>query len=151
MQDADGNRKGGDLLVGMEQTLLERIDNPEQGGYRLTADPHRVIESVLTHLRKMLNVRQGSVSTLPDYGIPDLNSLFTQYPDAIQALRRIIRDSLEKYEPRLQRVNVRYLPDEENPLLLRFEITARLVMDDQDPPIRFETVVGDNGKVRVRG
>ena len=137
--------------MALEQTLLERIDNPVQGGYRLTADPHRVIESVLRHLRKMLNVRQGSVSTLPDYGIPDLNSLFTQYPDAVQALRRILRDSLEKYEPRLRRVNVRYLPDEENPLLLRFEITARLAMDDQDSPVRFETVVGDNGKVRVRG
>ena len=134
-----------------EQTLLERIDNPEQGGYRLTADPHRTIESVLTHLRKMLNVRQGSVATLPDYGIPDLNSLFTEYPDAVQALRRIIRASLEKYEPRLRRVTVRYLPDEENPLILRFEIKARLAMDDQDAPIRFETVVGDNGKVRVRG
>jgi type VI secretion system protein len=143
--------KGRNSLVAMERTLLERIDNPEQGGYRLTADPHRTIESVLTHLRKMLNVRQGSVCTLPDYGIPDLNSLFTQYPDAVMALRRIIKESLEKYEPRLRRVNVRYLPDEENPLLLRFEITARLVMDDQDSPIRFETVVGDSGKVRVRG
>jgi len=137
--------------VSSEQTLLERIDNPEQGGYRLTADPHRTIESVLTHLRKMLNVRQGSVATLPDYGIPDLNSLFTEYPDAVQALRRIIRASLEKYEPRLRRVTVRYLPDEENPLILRFEIKARLAVDDQDSPIRFETVVGDNGKVRVRG
>ena len=137
--------------MAFERTLLERIDNPEQGGYRLTADPHRIIESVLTHLRKMLNVRQGSVCTLPDYGIPDLNSLFMQYPDAVLALRRIIRDMLEKYEPRLRRVNVRYLPDEENPLMLRFEITARLVLDDQEPSIRFETVVGDNGKVRVRG
>jgi len=137
--------------VSSEQTLLERIDNPEQGGYRLAADPHRTIESVLTHLRKMLNVRQGSVSTLPDYGIPDLNSLFMQYPDAVQALRRIIRASLEKYEPRLRRVNVRYLPDEENPLMLRFEIKAQLIMDDQDSPVRFETIVGDNGKVRVRG
>ncbi len=134
-----------------ERTLLERIDNPEQGGYRLAADPHRTIESVLTHLRKMLNVRQGSVCTLPDYGIPDLNSLFMQYPDAVLALRRIIRDSLEKYEPRLRGVNVRYIPDEENPLMLRFEIKARLVMDEQESPVRFETVVGDNGEVRVRG
>ena len=137
--------------MALERTLLERIDNPEQGGYRLTSDPHRVIESVLTHLRKMLNVRQGSVCTLPDYGIPDMNSLFAQYPDAVLALRRIIKDSLEKYEPRLRRVNVRYLPDEENPLVLRFEITARLVMGEEEPPIRFETVVGDNGKVQVRG
>ena len=137
--------------MAQERTLLERIDNPQQGGYRLTADPHKTVESVLEHLRKMLNVRQGSVCTLPDYGIPDLNSLFMQYPDAVLALRRIIRESLEKYEPRLRRVNVRYIPDEDDPLILRFEITARLVMDEKDSPIRFETVVGDNGEVRVRG
>lgn len=137
--------------MAQERTLLERIDNPQQGGYRLTADPHRTVESVLEHLRKMLNVRQGSVCTLPDYGIPDLNSLFMQYPDAVLALRRIIRESLEKYEPRLRRVNVRYIPDEDDPLILRFEITARLAMDEKDSPIRFETVVGDNGEVRVRG
>ena len=137
--------------MAQERTLLERIDNPQQGGYRLTADPHKTVESVLEHLRKMLNVRQGSVCTLPDYGIPDLNSLFMQYPDAVLALRRIIRESLEKYEPRLRRVNVRYIPDEDDPLILRFEITARLAMDEKDSPIRFETVVGDNGEVRVRG
>ena len=137
--------------MAQERTLLERIDNPQQGGYRLTADPHRTVESVLEHLRKMLNVRQGSVCTLPEYGIPDLNSLFMQYPDAVLALRRIIRESLEKYEPRLRRVNVRYIPDEDDPLILRFEITARLAMDEKDSPIRFETVVGDNGEVRVRG
>ena len=137
--------------MAQERTLLERIDNPQQGGYRLTADPHRTVESVLEHLRKMLNVRQGSVCTLPDYGIPDLNSLFMQYPDAVLALRRIIRESLEKYEPRLRRVNVRYIPVEDDPLILRFEITARLAMDEKDSPIRFETVVGDNGEVRVRG
>jgi type VI secretion system protein len=99
----------------------------------------------------MLNVRQGSVSTLPDYGIPDLNSLFMQYPDAVLALRRIIKELLEKYEPRLRRINVRYLPDDENPLILRFEITAHLVMQDSTERLRFETAVGDNGKVQVRG
>ena len=138
-------------MVVLERTLLERIDKPEQGGYRLTANPHRIIESVLTHLRKMLNVRQGSVCTLPDYGIPDLNSLFMEYPDGVRALSRIIRDSIEKYEPRLQRIQVRYLPDDQDPLNLRFEITARLAMDEDQPSVRFETVVGDNGAVRVRG
>jgi type VI secretion system protein len=137
--------------VAFEQSLLERMDHPEQGGYRLAPDPHRTIDSILTHLRKMLNVRQGSVSTLPDYGIPDLNSLFMQYPDGVLALRRIIKELLEKYEPRLRQINVRYLPDDENPLILRYEINARLVIEGDEPPIRFETAVGDNGKVRVRG
>jgi len=137
--------------VSLEQTLLERINNPEQGAYRLNPEPHLVVASILRHLRKMLNVRQGSVCTLPDYGIPDLNSLFLLYPDAVLALRKIIRNSLEKYEPRLRRVKVRHLPDEDDPLMLRFEITAQLVLDGNSTPVRFETAVGHNGRVKVRG
>ncbi len=136
--------------MAFEQTLLERINNPESGAYKLNPEPHLVIESVLRHLRKMLNVRQGSVCTLPDYGIPDLNSLFMQYPDAVLALRKIIRNSLEKYEPRLRGVKVNHLPNEDDPLILRFEIRARLFLDGKTSPVRFETVVGDNGRVKVR-
>jgi type VI secretion system protein len=142
---------GGGSFVAIEGSLLERIDRPEEGGYRLQSDSRRVTESVLEHLRKMLNVRQGSVTTLPDYGIPDLNDLFSQYPDPVPTLRRILKESLEKYEPRLRRVSVRYVRDEDNPLGLRFDITARLAVDDQDAPLQFETLIGDNGRVKVRG
>jgi type VI secretion system protein len=99
----------------------------------------------------MLNVRQGSVSTLPDFGMPDLNDLFAQYPDPVHALRRIIKELIENYEPRLKRVMVSYVPDEDNPLNLRFDITAYLEVDDKDAPLRFETVVGMSGRTQVRG
>jgi type VI secretion system protein len=137
--------------VAVEGTLLERMDQPDEGGYRLQSDIHRVTESVLNYLRKMLNVRQGSVATLPDFGMPDLNDLYMQYPDPVVALRRIIKDLIENYEPRLKRVIVRYVPDEEDPLSLRFDITAHLEVDEQSTPLRFETVVGDTGRILVRG
>lgn len=135
-----------------EKSLLERIDDPDdQDDRRLNADPHRISQSVIRHLSKMLNVRQGSVLALPDYGMPDFNDLSTQFPDAINAIRRVIKESLEKYEPRLRRVTVRHIPNEDDPLDLRFEIVARLVADGQEAPILFETMVGDSGHVRIRG
>ena len=137
--------------MAVEGTLLERMDQPDEGGYRLQSDIYRVTESVLNHLRKMLNVRQGSVLTLPDFGMPDLNDLFAQYSDPVIALRRIIKELIEKYEPRLKQVVVSYVPDEDNPLTLRFDITAYLEVDDQDAPLRFETVVGESGRTLVRG
>jgi type VI secretion system protein len=127
------------------------MDRPQEDGYRLQSDIYRVTESVLSYLRKMLNVRQGSVSTLPDFGMPDLNDLFAQYPDPVHALRRIIKELIENYEPRLKRVMVSYVPDEDNPLNLRFDITAYLEVDDKDAPLRFETVVGMSGRTQVRG
>jgi type VI secretion system protein len=127
------------------------MDQPGEDGYRLQSDIYRVTESVLNYLRKMLNVRQGSVATLPDFGMPDLNDLFLQYPDPIMALRRIIKDLIQNYEPRLKEVTVHYITDEDNPLSLRFDITAHLEVDDQDMPLRFETVVGDSGRTHVLG
>jgi type VI secretion system protein len=127
------------------------MDQPDEGSYRLQPDVYRVTESVLNYLRKMLNVRQGSVLTLPDFGMPDLNDLYTQYPDPVVVLRRIIKELIEKYEPRLKRVVVRYVRDDDNPLTLRFDITAYLELDGQDAPLRFETVVGDSGRTLVRG
>jgi type VI secretion system protein len=139
------------LAVAAEGTLLERMDMPDESNYRLEPDVYRVTESVLNYLRKMLNVRQGSVATLPDYGMPDLNDLYMQYPDPVLALRRIIKELIEKYEPRLRHVIVRYVPDEDDPLSHRFDITAHLVVDNETAPLRFETVVGDTGRIQVRG
>ena len=135
----------------VEGTLLERMDQPGGGSYRLQTDIYRVTESVLNYLRKMLNVRQGSVATLPDFGMPDLNDLFAQYPDPVMVLKRTIKDLIENYEPRLKQVVVRYVLDEDNPLSLRFDITAYLEVDDQDTPLRIETVVGESGYTQVRG
>ncbi|MFQ5773100.1 MAG: type VI secretion system baseplate subunit TssE [Kiloniellaceae bacterium] len=133
-----------------ERSLLERIGDPDEDGRRLHVDPARLAESVARHLTRMLNVRQGSVITLPDYGMPDFNDLFVRFPDGLNAIRRAIKDSVEKYEPRLRRVAVQYVLDEEDPLNLRFKITARLVIGDRAEPVAFETLIGDSGRVQVR-
>ena len=137
--------------MAFEKTLLERIDDPDTTGERrLHADPHRVSQSVIRHLQKMLNVRQGSVLTLPDYGMPDFNDLAKQFPSAIVAIRRVIKDSLEKYEPRLRRVQIRHIPNEDDPMDLQFEISARLVLDDEESAVTFQTVLNDTGHVQAR-
>lgn len=134
-----------------ERSFFERLVNPDEFN-NLTAhvDPDKVARSVLRHLKQMLNTRAGSAATLPDYGLPDFNDLVLRFPDAILELRRAIKLCAEKYEPRLTNVKVDYLPDEENPLGLRFEITAQLVIDGERAGIWFETTLNSAGKVAVR-
>jgi cyclic pyranopterin phosphate synthase len=43
--------------------------------------------SVATHLAKMLSTRAGSVQTLPDYGLPDLNDMRLSLHDSLQQAR----------------------------------------------------------------
>ncbi|MEM8985874.1 MAG: type VI secretion system baseplate subunit TssE [Pseudomonadota bacterium] len=137
--------------MAFEKSLLERIRAGDPSAHRrVTLEPADVAESVIRHLAKMFNVRQGSALTSPDYGMPDFNDLALQFPNAINVIRRVIRESVDKYEPRLKNVAVAHMPNEDNPLELRFKITAQLVLDGDKTPVAFETVMDDAGKVRVR-
>ena len=126
-----------------ERTLLERLANPEPPGARhLALDVNRLKRSVLLHLQKMLNSRHGLAPAQPDYGIPDLNEFMFAYPDSISPMRQAIEQSIEKYEPRLTNVKAEWIPDEDNPLNVRFEITARLVAEEENIPVSFTTNLG---------
>jgi type VI secretion system protein len=133
-----------------ERSLLERIDNPDEPERRLGANATRMAESIANHLTRMLNVRQGSCEALPDYGMPDFNDLIGQFPDGLNHIRRAIRDSVERYEPRLRRITVKHLRDEDNPLDLRFRVSASMILDDREEQVSFETLVGQSGQVQVR-
>lgn len=138
--------------MSQEQSLFERLQNPDEGGeYKLKINVNKAADSVLAHLRNMLNTRQGSVPTLPDYGLPDFNDIAVNFPDAIFELRRIIKQCIESYEPRLSRVKVDYAKDEENPLSMRYEITAQLNLGDENANVWFETTLDSAGRVKVRG
>jgi type VI secretion system protein len=134
-----------------ERSLLERIDNPDNREARtLSVDINKVSESIIIHLKNMFNVRQGSVMTLDDYGMPDFNDIIAEFPNAIKVVRGVIKDSIRKYEPRLSRVVVSHIDDPNRPLELLFSVKAELQLEDGNVPFVFETVVGDSGSVKVR-
>lgn len=99
----------------------------------------------------MLNSRHGCATAQPDYGIPDLNEFMFSFPESISPMRQAIQTSIEKYEPRLKNVKAIWAPDEDDPLNIRFEITARLVTEDRDVPISFRTGVGSVGGLTIEG
>jgi type VI secretion system protein len=127
-----------------ERTLLERIAEPDTGG-RLALDTNRLRRSVLSHLRRLLNARHGHAPAQPDYGIPDLNEFMFSMPESIVPMQKAIQKSIEKYEPRLTKVKVVWAPDEDDPLNIRFEITARIRTDDEEMPISLTTNLGSGG------
>lgn len=130
-------------VIRNESTLLERLTNPDPtGSRRLDLDMGRVKRSILNHLQQMFNTRHGHAPAQPDYGIPDLNTFMFEFPESIAPMRQAIERSIEKYEPRLKHVKAVWVRDEENPLNIRFEISARLAMDKGNIPFKFSTQVG---------
>lgn len=133
-----------------EQTLFQRLLDPQPGRATTSFDATRQMDSVLSHLREMFNVRAGAVPTRPDYGLPDFNDLVIQFPAAVPAISRAIKHQIEMFEPRLRKVSVRHVPDPDRPLSLFFNISAEMVMPDGQERVAFETVLGADGSVSVR-
>ena len=113
-------------------------------------DPRRVTDSVLRHLQRLLNTKEGNVPIAPDYGVPDFTDFLHSYPDSVREMERTLRLVIQKYEPRLKAVRVSFVPQDESALSLSFQITARLSTEEKTQ-VLFETRVDSEGKIEVRG
>jgi type VI secretion system protein len=73
----------------------------------MTANLHdALLKSVHSHLERLLNSRQGDLSHLPDYGLPDMGEIYQDLPGSAPVLTAAIKACIEKYEPRLKNVVV---------------------------------------------
>ena len=135
-----------------EERLLERLriwgDEPHR---RSKQDTRRTTDSVLRHLQRILNTKRGNVPIAEDYGVPDFTDLIRGHSESVRDLERSIRQTIQKYEPRLKAVRISFIPQEEDVLSLRFQVVAKLATEDEQIPILFETVVDSDGKVKIRG
>lgn len=134
-----------------ERTLLERLSRPKAASSRtLSEDSGELVRSVLRHLQRMLNSRQGHAPAQMDYGIPDPSEVVHNFPNAIGQVQRAIRACIEKYEPRLTAVNVMHVESEDDLFALRFQITAQLRTAKEMPYVCFDTLMDSTGRIQVR-
>lgn len=133
-----------------EERLLERICTWEKEPERRSkGDYRRQIDSILAHLQRILNTRQGNVPISDTYGIPDLTDFMTSYPESVTGIEKSIRQAIEEYEPRLRFVKVVFLPQEGDVLCLRFQIIAK-INTESGKSILIETIVDSDGKISLR-
>lgn len=133
-----------------EERLLERLDSMERDpSRRLRTDEGRLLDSILTHLRCILNTRQGAVPIALDYGVPDFLDFLQRYPYSSREIESSIRRAIELYEPRLEGVQVTSLPQEDEVLFLRFQIRAQ-VSEESKLQVNFETVVETDGRISLK-
>ena len=66
-------------------------------------------------------------------------------------LEKILRTTIQKYEPRLKGVRVSFIPEEEDRLALQlqFHVVARLASDPK-LQVQFETSIDGNGQIRLK-
>lgn len=106
----------------------------------------QLILSVLDNLQRILDSRAGSLSHLPDYGLPDMGQVLQGLPAAAHGLIGALTHTLLKYEPRLAELHVRLLPQTQ-PGQLEYSLDVRLKSGEQ---ATFGTTLAPAGKVLVR-
>lgn len=134
-------------------SLLQRLKRQADptGSGRSVYRGEDLESTVVDHLQRMLNTRQGSALTVPDYGIVELSELLHDFPDATGIMQRAIKNSILKYEPRLKNVQVRTIEGElASQMMVYFEISAQLVFPDGGrQPVRFSTSVDQSSNVVI--
>ncbi|VVN21927.1 type VI secretion system baseplate subunit TssE [Pseudomonas fluorescens] len=129
-------------------SLFERLNGDAQlrKGNSLEAS---AMASVAAHLAKMLSTRAGSVQTLADYGLPDLNDMRLSLHDSLSQARLAIENFIEAYEPRLSNVRVISLPRDHDQLRLAFSIEGLLEVEGFKRQVSFSARLDGSGQVKV--
>ena len=139
--------------------LLERVTDREiqwrkTGAVSLTGadDLHVLIQSIGAYLTKLLNTRQGSVPQAPDFGMPDLTDLAQSFGgEALATVEATLVRVIERYEPRLRNVTVRYLPDATRPFSASFAVQGAIIQGNASVPVAYETHIAPDGRITIQG
>jgi type VI secretion system protein len=118
------------------------------GGLELhqVSEENQVVLSVLDNMQRILNCRAGTLSHLPDYGLPDMSKILQGMPGTAHSLLTTLSATLLKYEPRLKSLNVVLLP-QSTPGHLEYGIDAEL---KEVGLVRFGTAFMPEGRVLIR-
>ena len=136
--------------------LLERIremtsEQDQLKGKGKAKDKPSLESSVLAHLSKLLNTRQGSTIISPDFGVPDLAAMTTS-PSAenVARIESILASVVERFEPRLTDVKVVFSPSDDDPLKMSFSLQGTLAGQEADATVFFQTVLSPSGRIGIQ-
>ncbi len=92
----------------MNQGLFESITGHflDQTPVESIAVNKRRVISIMDHLNRLFNTREGSLPHLKDYGLPDISEIYRKMPHGIEELQKAIKKTIEKYEPRMHKIKV---------------------------------------------
>jgi type VI secretion system protein len=131
-------------------SLLTRIRRPTVARANAQPSAKDVREALLQHLQHLCQTRLGSAQASADFGLPDLSESLHSFPDTIATIAQALASAIKKYEPRLANVRVTHVPVEGSELVIRYDVSAQLVgEDDRRVPITFETRIDGSRRVSV--
>lgn len=84
-------------------------------------------QSILKHLGYLFNTRKGTLTHLPEYGLPDVVEIYQNLPHSLHDFVEAVRKLIIQYECRLTDVHVQPIPIHTEDCVIRIQITANLI------------------------
>lgn len=134
--------------------LLERLSALEDPRQFAGHSPDRQLrDSIVLHLRKLLNTRAGAVPIDPGYGMPDMSNIAGSFAmGTTESLSEAIVRQVARYEPRLLNPRVTVEAETKEVITLRFGLSGdvALIQDgDGFQPFKMVIRVNSSGQIYV--
>ena len=110
----------------MSQTIFDiLLSDPSVDSSCALRSPEEEAElSVRDHLQRLLNSRRGSLTHLPNYGMPDIAALYLELPYTRDSIMASIRNCVTEFEPRLCHPLVRPVHRDDDRDVTQFELVG---------------------------
>jgi type VI secretion system protein len=133
----------------MQHALFEVLAGHYSNGRPIdtVAESGEIQLSIMDHLTRLLNARQGSMVHDPDYGLPDIGLIYQSLPYSLEELVEVIRKAVLKYEPRLKRITVNYRPIKTTDCVLQLEVMGQLHNGEQ---VSYDTYFMSGGYAQIK-
>ena len=122
-----------DVLVG---GFIFRGDDPGEiddvrQHFQVMDEDEKLRRSIVENIKMILQTRRGSITHLPDFGLPDIRQIYFDEGFTDVAIKKIctrIKDTLLKYEPRLEDIRVKVPKDGADKANLRLQLEIHAIM-----------------------
>lgn len=132
------------MRAGLLETLVGHFADGQS--IRSVDSRQQRVQSILDHLVRLMNARRGMLSHLPDYGLPDIQEIYQAMPESVDVLGRMIKATIETYEPRLRRVEVLEQPSDDSEFRISFLVRGEVVGGER---VKFLTTFSSSGQAKV--
>ena len=132
----------------IQGSFFERLD-PDLSDVRSIDDSNQlvaVIGAIKRHLEWLLNSRQGSCQSAPELGLADFNDATGGSTDFTLKIASNIKETIQRYEPRVIVQDVEYSPNHDNPLELTFKVIGHLPLRQHNRDVLIELVLNGHNK-----
>ncbi|MFJ4445554.1 type VI secretion system baseplate subunit TssE [Pseudomonas sp. NPDC089422] len=136
-------------MSGLFERLTAERQNSRTPSRREQAAQKFVV--IKRHLETLLNARQGCSRSSPELGLRDFNGYDLSTGDRVRQVSDDIRQTLQRYEPRIQIHGMKAVPDACAPLELHLRLDCLVQVNDHPELLQVELLVnGLSRYTRVR-